>query len=279
VRLLWSQPLVAPPRGLALAREPGWGLVWDAQHQLSLYNQKGFLQAQRSTAAPCTAIGIADDGGCAAAGGELGQLWRLAPDLSTVWQRVLPYRVTAVALSALGDYLAATDASGGLHLFDRHGQVLWKAATPRALYYLTFIPECPCLMGAADFGLVACFDAAGRALWQEGLVSHVGSLAVSTQGRQILLACFTEGLVRYTLAGSRLPQPGQIFPSRLAALSYDGTLILTADLDKGLTLATPEGTVKDRFNLESPPVDLALGPLGDYLVVITEMHLLALAVE
>src|SRR5262249_38964628 len=154
--------------------------------------------------------------------------------------------------SPLGDYLAAADAGGGLYLLDRHGKTLWKAATPRALHFLAFVPERPCLVGAADFGLVTCFDASGRALWQEGLVSHAGSLSVSADGGMLTLACYTEGLVDFTLEGAR-QRPTEIGLScRLAALSYDGKLVLTADLDKGLTLAVRDGPASDRYDLESP---------------------------
>jgi hypothetical protein len=279
VRPLWSLTLAAPPRGLALAREPGWVLVWDADHRLSLYNRGGLAQAQHSARAPCTAICIADDGSCAAAGGEVGQLWRLAPDLAPVWQKVVPYRITAVALSPLGDHLAAADASGGLHLLDRHGHVVWKAATPRALHFLTFVPERSCLVGAADFGLVTCFDAAGRTLWQEGLISHVGSLSASADGSRLTLACYTEGLVHFTLEGARHRPAGFSPPCRLAALSYDGQLVLTADLDRRLTLAERDGLVRDHFDLESPPTGIALGPLGDFVVAATQSRLFALATE
>jgi hypothetical protein len=271
--------LPAPPRGLALAREPGWVLVWDADHRLSLYNRSGLAQAQRAARAPCTAACIADDGSCAAAGGEAGQLWRLAPDLAPVWQKVVPHRVTAVALSPLGDYLAAADAGGGLYLLDRHGRTVWKAATPRALHFLTFVPERPCLAGAADFGLVTCFDAAGRPLWQEGLISHVGSLSAGADGGRLILACFTEGLVHFTLEGARQRLVAPNPPCRLAALSYDGKLILTADLDRRLTLAERDGAARDHFDLESPPAGVALGPLGDYAVAATQNGLLALATE
>jgi hypothetical protein len=264
---------------LALAREPRWVLVWDTDHRLSLINRDGVLQAQRPPRAPCTAVCVADDGSCAAAGGDAGQLWLLAPDLASLWQQTVPYRVTAVALSPLGEHLAAADAGGGLYLLDRHGRTVWRAATPRALHFLTFVPERACLVGAADFGLVTCFDAAGRALWQEGLVSHAGSLSASDDGGMLTLACFTEGLVHFNLEGARQRPTGFAPPCRLAALSYDGKYVLTADLDRGLTLSTREGAALDHYDLESPPVGIALGPLGDVAVAATASSLLALATE
>jgi hypothetical protein len=279
VKPLWSHPLAAPPRGLALAREAGAVLLWDADHRLTLFDRSGTVQAQRDGRAGCTAVGAADDGSCAAAGGEAGQLWLLAPDLSVLWQQSVPYRVTALALSQLGNHLAAADAGGGLHVFDRQGRLVWRAATPRALHFLAFVPERARLVGAADFGLVTCFDASGRALWQEGLVAHAGSLSASRDGGILCLACFTEGLVHFNLEGARPRRTRLGFPCRLAALSYDGGLVLTADLEKGLALSDWAGTVRNHCELDAPPAAIALGPLGDYAVAATASRLLALAAE
>ena len=120
-RSLWSRKLAAPPRGLALARERGWLLVWDAEHGLHLFNRSGEPQARWQTADALTAACCADDGGSFAAVGAQGQVWMLAPDLSPRWERTLPQRGTAVALDPFGQYLAAADGRGGLTLYDRHG--------------------------------------------------------------------------------------------------------------------------------------------------------------
>jgi hypothetical protein len=252
-------------------------LLWDADHRLTLFDRAGAVQARRDGPARYTAVCAADDGSCTAAGGEAGQLWLLAPDLSALWQLAVPYRVTAVALSPLGDHLAAADAGGGVHLFDRQGRPVWRAATPRALHFLAFVPERPRLLGAADFGLVTCLDASGRVLWQEGLVAHAGSLSVSREGVILCVACFTEGLVHFDLEGTRKRRTGFGSPCRMAALSYDGSLVLTADLEKGLARAAWGGPPRDRYELESPPAAIALGPLGDYAVAAAGSTLLALA--
>src|SRR5436853_547202 len=81
------------------------------------------------------------------------------------------------------------DARGTLRLFDRHGRTLWKTDNPRPFQHLAFVPEAPLLLGSADYGLIACFDQAGACVWRDGLVAHIGSLAVSGDGSQIVLAC------------------------------------------------------------------------------------------
>src|SRR5262249_37260907 len=142
------------------------------------------------------------------------------------------------------------DMMGGLHLFDRQGKAVWKVTTPRPLRYLAFIPEKPMLAASADFGLVACFDAAGKPLWRDGLVAHVGSLAVSGDGAVIALACFTEGLCCYAVDRGQPQRIAQAAPCNLAAISYTGDVMLTAGLNDQAALRDREGAVREEFTAD-----------------------------
>ncbi len=183
------------------------------------------------------------------------------------WQRPLPQRATALAVEPLGRCVAVADAGGTLHLIDARGQTLWQATTPRPLHHLAFVAEKPVLVGAADFGLVLCFGESGECLWRDGLVAHVGSLAVSGDGGCMLLACFSDGLYRYNTAGPQQQRIPLETACPLAALSYAGDGLLTADRQNRLFLRDDKGAIQDQVSLDSPAVALALGALGDYAVV------------
>jgi hypothetical protein len=253
---------------MCLAREREAILARDGQDGLILFNHAGVIQAQRPSPIPVAAVCCADDGSAYAVGGSLtpGVCW-LEPDLSPRWQRPLPQRVTAMALEPLGRYVAVSDAGCTLYLLDRRGHTAWQATTPRPLAHLAFVPEKPLLVGAADFGLVVCFGAAGECVWRDGLVAHVGSLAVSGDGEWVLLACFSDGLYGYGSAGA----PPQRIPletaCHLAALSFAGDCLLTGDRDNRVRLRGSDGTLRDQITLESPLQALALGALGEYGVV------------
>jgi hypothetical protein len=262
VRLLWSQTTSASLCGLSLARERGWVLAWDAQHWLYLFNQAGQRQAQRPAPTALSAACCADDGSCYAATGVDGPVWLLAPDLTPRWERSVS-RPVALALDPFGQYLAVAAGDGTLHVFDRTGRSRWQTANPRPLRHLAFVPERPVLVGSADFGLVACFDATGRCLWRDGLVAHVGSLATTGDGSMVALACFTEGLCCYALEPRRQWLVPQAAPCRLAAVSYSGDQLLTAGLDPRLFLRERAGAVRGEFTLDRSPVALALGALGE----------------
>jgi hypothetical protein len=265
VRLAWSHPVSAQLRGLALAREAGTVLAWDSQG-LYRFNVGGGLEVRGTAPGPVTACCAADDGSGYGAVGAEGQVWLLGPDFVPRWERSQPRRPLAVALEPLGAHLAVADAGGGLSVYDPQGRLVWQASSPRPLHFLAFVPEQPALLASADFGLVCCFGHGGRVVWRNGLVAHVGSLAVSGTGTA-LLACFTEGLCVYP-AGQprqqRLPRAG---PCRLAALSYSGEVVLTAGLENQVSLRDRKGVARAEQLLEGPPVALALGPLGDHAVL------------
>jgi hypothetical protein len=265
MRPLWSQALTGGARGLSLARERGWLLAWDDADWLYLFDQKGHRQAQVHAPAPLAAACCSDDGSAWVAVGAQGEVWWLAPDLTTRWQRALPAPALAATLDPFGQYLAVADARGNLHVLDQLGRLVCAAQSPRPLQHLAFGPTA--LVGSADYGLVACLDLGGRWLWRDGLVAHVGALAVSGDGSQILLACFSEGLLRYDGQGKkqgRLPAPE---PCRLVAMSFDGRLLLVGGLNSRLLLVDPAGTTLAAHQLDKPLAALALAALGDSAVI------------
>src|SRR5262249_9550094 len=150
------------------------------------------------------------------------------------------------------------------HVLDRHGNPVSQTSTPRPLHHVAFVPAAPFLLGSADYGLVACFDLNGRCVWRDGLVAHVGSLAVSGEGDAGGLACFRAGLQRYPRAGRNLGRLSLEEPARLAALDFEGRSGLVAGLSNRLSLVTRDGRTPCTHVLEAPPVALALGALGKH---------------
>jgi hypothetical protein len=253
-------------------------LAWDAADGIHLWDRLGRRQAHRQAPGALASAACADDGGTFAALGEQGQVWLLAPDLTTRWERSVSRRGSVVALDPFGGHLAVADLGGGLQLFDRKGGSAWQATTARALRHLAIVPEKTMLVGSADFGLVACFDAAGKCLWRDGLVANAGSLSVSGAGDIIALACFTEGLCCYAIDRPQPQRLTQVAPCHLAAVSYSGEVLLTAGLDNRVSLRERDGSTRAEFKAEAAIVALALGPLGDFAVVgLAEGQVVALS--
>jgi hypothetical protein len=266
---LWSLTVAGAVRGLSLARETGAVLIRDENHWLTLLNQAGSRQAQLRAPKDLTVSACSDDGSALVVGGREGDLWSLAPDLMPRWQVTLGQRIDALAVAPLGDYLAAADAVGNLVLLTRKGRSVWKVQTPRPLRFLAFVPEQPFLAGSADYGLVACFDMKGAMIWRDSPVAHAGSLAVSGDGSSIILACYTDGLHRYSLRSAKPERQPLPDPCRLASLSYDGNSLLTTGLTSSVALRDRKGRVLGEHRLAAPAAAVALGALADRAVLGT----------
>jgi hypothetical protein len=187
----------------------------------------------------------------------------LGPDLLTHWERTTSGQPVAVAVEPFGRLVALASASSTLAVYDGRGRLLWRVETPRPLLHLAFVPERPLLIGCADYGLVMAFDAMGRNLWRDGLVAHVGSLAVTGSGRSAL-ACFSAGLQWFEVDGRRVPVPEQT-PCHLADLSYDGATVLAAGTGE-VTLRKQNGGVQT-WPAPAMPTALALDALGRWAAV------------
>jgi hypothetical protein len=258
--------LGAAPRGLSLARETGGLLAWDNSNSLYLLNRVGELQARAAAGGALTAASYSDDGSTLVAVGARGEVWRLMPDLRRHGTVLLKHPATACALDPFGRYLAVADVGGELHVYGAADEIVCRSQTPRPLLHLAFIPEKPLLVGCADFGLVTCFDLTGRCVWRDGLVCHVGGLAVNGDGSRIILACYSDGIRSYDTAGKQKSPIRSELSSRLVALSYDGRRALVGGLGSQVWLMDSEGRVRSSHELDTVPTALALSPLADSFV-------------
>jgi hypothetical protein len=261
--VVWHQKLAAAARGIALARETLDTLAWDERGWLYLFNQAGVRQSQILVKGDLVSAACAEDSSSHAVITRQGELSLLAPDLRPRWRQTLPAPLLAVALDTFGQYVAAADQSGGVHLFDVRGKPVTKLDSPRPLSHLAFVPAAPVIIGSADYGLVNAFNLGGEWLWRDGLVARVGDLAVSGDGAQVLLACFSEGLRRYDGNGKAGAALSVEEPSRLVSQSYDGGTILVAGLSTQSWLVDRAGTMKGNLRANAPIVDLALAPRAD----------------
>ena len=274
---LWSFSLQAGPAGLALAREKGSILAWDRAGWLYLLDPRGRCEAQRQFTDGLKSACCSDDGSARAAVSTSGKAVWLGPDLATRWEQELPHPALAAALDPFGQYLAVAGDHGSLTILDHQGKSVAAAESSRPLHHVTFVPAAPVVLGAADYGLVAAFDLVGKLIWRAGVVAHVGTLAVSGDGDQIILACFSEGLQRYNLAGERLERVSAPASCGVAAVSFDGKRILAGGLDGKLFVLDTTGQVLASQQLDKPAAALALGALAkDAVVALPDGRILRL---
>src|SRR5262249_15335816 len=141
------------------------------------------------------------------------------------------------------------------------------------------VPQSGALVGSADLGLVCAFDRRGQALWREGLMANVGSLAVSGTGERIVLACFSEGVRHCSMEKPRPEKLPQKPACRHVAVSYSGDLILYAGADNRVTLCDASGATLEELTLPVAPSAAALAALGERAVVACDRTVIGIETE
>jgi hypothetical protein len=263
----WTLSTGSPIRAIGLAREAERILVRDESQIVYLITAKGSLQS-RMTFSGLVAACASDDGSAMAAVGSAGQVWWLAPDLSTRWERAVSAPALAVATDPFGQYVAVADKKGGLTLLDCTGKTVAKMDSPRPIHHLAFVPGKPHLAAAADLGWAGLLDLTnGQWLWADRPVSHIGALAVTGSSDATLLACFSDGLRRYAPAGWDRHAIKMPRPCGLVALSFAGDFGIAAGSNRELYGFNAKGDVTITRELDHAPTALALTALGSRAIV------------
>jgi hypothetical protein len=249
--------------GLAIAREANRLLAWDAGHRLYLWDLDGKLRHDHTVPVPIAAAGICDDGNRIVAASKNGQLWWFDGSLQLLFDHAVDFEPVAVALESFGNHLVVSNRDRHTHLFNANGQLEARVETPKALNFLTFIPSQTRFVGAADFGLIACFDARGESVWQHVIVSHIGSICVDGMGQAVWVACFTDGLRRFDPFGKERDVVRTQGSCRLSCCDFDGTMLLTGQEPSSLSLLKPDGKVLSSYTLSRHAAFLVMDALGE----------------
>src|SRR5205823_4738570 len=106
----------------------------------------GERQAQMHARGKLVAAACADDGSAYVAVGAGGEIWWLAPDLHSRWERSVPHPATALAVDPFGQCLAVADAGSNVSLFDCRGRPVGRFQSPRSLHHLVFVPTVPFIL-------------------------------------------------------------------------------------------------------------------------------------
>ena len=272
MRLEWTRRLTTAPVRLHLARE-AWRIVVHEPHALSLWDGRGEREISRSHSGLRLVHG-SDTADLFLAVDDHNRLLGFNADLEPLWQLGWESPIRAIAVAPLGQQLAVADERG-VSVLDETGQPIWRGATPRPFHHLAWIPEGCGLVGAADFGFVCGFDRTGTVRWREGLMTNIGSLALSGDGTECLLACFSDGIRIHRsdrvgcppLAVS--PATGTS-PCRSLSASYDAGVVISLDLEGHRLERLERGNGSRRTLIrETPITTFATDATGQVVIVGT----------
>ncbi len=275
-RVAWSFRAEGRLTHLVHAREADETFVADAAGGLSWLDPLGRLRQLTRGLPGVNAAAVADDGSCAAVGYDGQKLALLDRSLSVLWMATLHDDVTAVALDPFGRHVAVGlgNRDGLIYATGRDGAARRRVAdfeAIRPVRFLAFAATRPLLVAAADHGMLAAYSPAGKLLWDTRLWAGCGDVAISGDAGRIFLAAHAHGVQRYDGRGANR---GTFLvdgtPGRLA-LSFDGTRLGVATLERHLYRLGGEG---DLLWAATAPDDVAAlaidGPGRDLFVGFSE---------
>jgi hypothetical protein len=262
----WSQLTDAPLSGLALAREAGRILVWDDAHNILVLDVAGNRLISTRAPVPLHLATISDDGTQIVVTSREGDIWWLGAKLEPRVHRPGVRHMIGLALSPQGEYLAVGCSDSHTRLYDWHGRPITNLLTHRPLKHMAFLAGQSCLVAAAEYGLVGCYELDGQPRWQDALWSSAGHLATSGEGYAIFIACFSHGLQRYGWDGTNEGAYHLSGSVTRASVDYDGKIIAAATLEGALAVLNAAGHVLWRQTFLHPVKDVVLDASGRLLL-------------
>ncbi|MFO0956161.1 MAG: hypothetical protein U0800_01700 [Isosphaeraceae bacterium] len=271
----WTVVTDAPLQGLSLAREEGLILAWDEADQLYLFNLRGDRVATSRAPGKVVSAQASDTGSLYVIRGERGMLWFLGKGLEPIAERPTGIDAAALAVDPHGRYAVLASKVGAHAIFNRYGRPAGQFETRQPVGHLAFVADAPLLIAAANFGAIMGLElvpagASGKLsaelLWQQSLLSNVGRLALTGDGRMILASCYTHGIHRFDLEGN---VEGAYHPGGSATHAYPdfvGRTIAVATIEADLALLNSAGNIRWQTTVPRAPVALQMDALGRFVI-------------
>ena len=239
--LRWSFSTEAPLLALDLARETGEILAADISGGLYLLDRQGqFLHLNRGIK-DVQLVHWSDHGKRGAAIYSDNNICCFDRDLNVTWAISFSVECLAIAMDSYGDYVAVSLASGKTILIDSQ-------------------------MGAAENGLVCCYDLEGNCLWTEKHWSNCGGLAMSGDGQRIYLAGFNYGILIFDHEGDSAGTLVFEGTPKVLACDFQGNRIVTATIEQELYWLNQEGKLLWGGIIPDEAIEVACDPFGQWCV-------------
>lgn len=256
--------------GLAVAREARTIAAGTRNGRLCLMTQTGDRIKESLSFGQLSRLVMCDSGDLGVAILGANSLALFDNNLKTLWQSSVTGRITALAISPYGGHLAFATDSARIHVVTNEKKEVATIDTRRPMDHVSFLTEEPHLIAAAEFGQMCRYDLKGREIWTEHIHNNVGDLSVSEGGKRLFLAAFNHGVQVYGLDGNQLGSYAiDGIPSRVVCSATRGRVAVLT-LENRIFLLNFEGSVQWAVDIsQDPPVHIAMGPLGDLLLVST----------
>lgn len=265
--LQWSFDAGAALLGMDLARESGDAVLTGADGQLHLLGDDGAPLVPPRAMAGAGHVDWSDaaDGGVVRVGdSRIGWVNR---SLKVEWTLAFHTTVSAIATAPFGNVVAVSLEDQSTHIFDTRQQSVAEFTTARPLRHLHFVSTRPRLIGSADSGVLCSHSLNGEEQWVERNWTNIGGLAVSGNGRAILLAAFNHGIQCFNTRGVSQGFYDLDGTVSHVAISYIGTIIAASTVEGQLFLLDVDGKILWQATCPDTVAGLICGPFGERILV------------
>ncbi len=266
-RVSWIYTSGKGVKALALARETGDLFVADDDRGLARIDSRGELSYLTRLPRSARLVAISDDGQWGSAVVDYGTLFRFDRGLKFVWETELAEPCMAIAMAPFGYHMAAALSDGVTEILNERKRRIAKFETVRPLASLEFGTQAPLLFGAAEHGLIGCYELSGGAVWQERYWSNVGDMATTGDGDLIYLAGSAHGV--QTLDGDGGTVGAYVVEGtvRRVACSFEPRRVVASTIERKLFVMDSQGDVIWNGDTPEDVVDIACNAFGDEVTV------------
>lgn len=262
------------PEGIVamdLAVEARTLLIGTEDGQLLLLNAGGKRLARQRGFDGIRFLAWSDTGNFGVVALDGGHLICVNDKLSPSWDVDLTGEVVGLALSPFGSHVAVSTESSRVHIVTTDKQEIGKFTTTRPLEFLHFLYERSALLGAAEFGHLCCHTLDGKEEWNERIMNNVGNMAVTGDGKRIVLSAFNHGVQVLNSSGK---QKGAFMVDGIpdfVGVAATRRRLVTRTIEHRIFWLNFDGEVSWGCDLSPDPArNICVGPLGDRLFISTQ---------
>lgn len=256
---------------MCLSSERRTLVVATTSGHLALIDAGGRLQYRESGFDNLTQLAWAEAGNFGVAVTDARELVCFDHTLTRRWEVSMPVDVVGLAISPYGSHIAVSTGSSMVHIVTVDKSEVSKFETTRPVEFIQFSQQEAKLIAAAEFGHLCCHQLDGKERWNERIMNNVGNMAVSADGKRILLSAFNHGI--QVLGGSGR-QKGSFIVDGIpdfVAISPNRRRLAVRTIEHRVYWLDFEGNVKWGCDFGQDPIrNICPGPLGDRVSVSTE---------
>ena len=262
----WHCGMDGPLVSLSYARESGDLFAADETGTLYRIGRDGQIAALTRFQEPVVALSWSDDGSSGAVISGENRVLRLDRNLQLTHKFELPDVCMSVAVTPFGHQLCVALAGGKNVIYNDRNRRIASFETMRPLSFLRFCATEPLVFGAAEHGMICCFNLSGAEVWREKNWSNVGQLCITGDGEIVYLASFAHGVQTFDGDGDSLGSYVLDGTVHRVSATFEPQRLIAATIERSLFWLDADGEMLWASRLSDDIVDVVCDPLGQWAV-------------